>query len=51
MTVLLNTAVIFAFLNADDVRHNDAVELVTRIAEGTLGSPSSPITLGISCSS
>lgn len=39
MTVLLDTGVVFAFLNADDVRHSEAVELVTRIARRDFGQP------------
>lgn len=39
MTVLFDTGVVFAFLNADDARHNDAVQLVTRIAHREFGAP------------
>jgi uncharacterized protein len=39
VTVLLDTGVVFAFLNADDARHRDAVQLVTRIARREFGAP------------
>lgn len=39
MTVLLDTGVVFAFLNADDERHATAVELVSRIARREFGQP------------
>lgn len=39
MTVLLDTGVVFAFLQADDVRHDEAVELMVRIARREFGQP------------
>lgn len=39
MTVLLDTGVVFAFLNADDTRHSEAVRLMTRIARREFGAP------------
>lgn len=39
MTVLLDTGVVFAFLNADDVRHAEAEDLVSRIARREFGQP------------
>ncbi|MGA7860566.1 MAG: PIN domain-containing protein [Thermoplasmata archaeon] len=39
MTVLLDTGVVFAFLNADDARHSEAVQLMTRIARREFGAP------------
>lgn len=39
MTVLLDTGVVFAFLNEDDVRHGDAFDLVSRIARREFGQP------------
>ncbi len=39
MSVLLDTGVLFAFLNADDERHADARRIIAAIAEGRHGSP------------
>ncbi len=39
MTVLLDTGVMFAFLHADDTRHEDSLELVARIARREFGKP------------
>jgi uncharacterized protein len=39
VTVLLDTGVVFSFLNADDDRHDAAVDLVTRIARREFGAP------------
>ena len=37
MTVLLDTGVVFAFLHANDARHAEAVELISRIARKEFG--------------
>ncbi len=39
MTVLLDTGVVFAFLHANDARHSEALDLVTRIARKEFGQP------------
>jgi predicted nucleic acid-binding protein len=39
MTVLIDTGVMFAFLNARDARHRDAADLVDRIATREFGAP------------
>lgn len=39
MTVLLDTGAVFAFLHADDTRHGEAVQLMTRIARREFGAP------------
>lgn len=39
MTVLVDTGVFFAFLNANDARHTEAVELVDRVARREFGQP------------
>jgi uncharacterized protein len=39
VTVLLDTGVVFAFLNADDARHSEAAQLMTRIARREFGAP------------
>lgn len=39
MSVLLDTGVLFAFLNKDDARHGEAIELLRRVATGSLGAP------------
>jgi predicted nucleic acid-binding protein len=39
VTVLLDTGVVFAFLHANDVRHTEAVELITRTAQKEFGQP------------
>lgn len=37
MSVLLDTGVLYAFLNADDTRHEEARSLIQRVAKGELG--------------
>lgn len=39
MSVLLDTGVIYAYLNKQDPRHDDALEVLRRIASGEMGSP------------
>ena len=39
MTILLDTGVVFAFLHGDDVRHEDASQLISRIAHREFGQP------------
>lgn len=39
MTILLDTGVIFAFLNEDDELHGEAKDMFLRIAHGELGAP------------
>lgn len=39
MTVLLDSGVVLAFLNADDVRHSEALELISRIGQREFGQP------------
>lgn len=39
MTVLLDTGVVFAFLHANDARHAEGVELISRVAQREFGQP------------
>ena len=39
MSVLLDTGVLFAFLNGDDERHPEARRIIAAVAEGRHGSP------------
>jgi uncharacterized protein len=39
MSILLDTGAIFAYIHADDVRHDEAVELMGQIAKREFGSP------------
>jgi predicted nucleic acid-binding protein len=39
MTVLLDTGVVFAFLHANDARHGEAVDLISRTAQKEFGQP------------
>jgi predicted nucleic acid-binding protein len=39
VTVLLDTGVVFAFLHANDDRHSEAVDLISRTAQKEFGQP------------
>lgn len=39
MTILLDTGLVYAFLNREDARHEEATDLMTRIAKGEFGQP------------
>ncbi|MGQ0535292.1 MAG: type II toxin-antitoxin system VapC family toxin [Methanobacteriota archaeon] len=39
MTVLIDTGVLYAFLNKDDENHDVGLDLVTRVARGEWGAP------------
>jgi predicted nucleic acid-binding protein len=42
VTVLLDTGVVFSFLHANDARHSEAVELISRTAQKEFGQPYVP---------